>query len=99
MKRVIVRYRVKKNRVAEHEALIHDVFAELAKKEPAGFRYGVFKEPDGVTFVHIATIEGKGNPPREDQPRSAPSLRKISERAVRSNRKALDLQEAGNYRF
>jgi hypothetical protein len=97
MKRVIVRYRVKKNRVAEHEALIQDVFAELTKKEPAGLRYGVFKEPDGVTFVHVATIEGKGNPLEKIAAFGAFTA-KISERAEEQP-KALDLQEVGNYRF
>jgi hypothetical protein len=62
MKRVIVRYRVKRDRVAEHEKLIHAVFEELQKKEPAGIRYGAFREPDGVSFVHVAFITAKGNP-------------------------------------
>jgi hypothetical protein len=62
MRKVIVRYRLKKDRVAEHEALIHDVFAELAKTEPAGLRYAAFKQADGVSYVHVAFVDGKKNP-------------------------------------
>ena len=62
MRKVMVRYKVKKDRVEEHEALIRNVFEELGKAAPAGIRYGAFKQPDGVSFVHIAFIEAKSNP-------------------------------------
>ncbi len=62
MRRVIVRYRVKPERIAEHEALIRDVFDELRKTSPDGLRYGAFKQPDGVSFVHIAFVAGEKNP-------------------------------------
>ena len=58
----MVRYRVKPDRVAEHEALIGEVFAELARAAPPGLRYGAFRQPDGVSFVHVAVIEGEKNP-------------------------------------
>ena len=62
MRRTIVRYKVKPDRVAEHEALIQAVFAELATSQPAGLRYGAFKQGDGVSFVHFAIVEGDTNP-------------------------------------
>jgi hypothetical protein len=62
MRRVIVRYKVKTDRVAEHETLLRAVFAELAKTEPKGIRYGAFKQPDGVSFAHIAFIDAEKNP-------------------------------------
>jgi hypothetical protein len=58
----MVRYRVKRSRVAEHEKLLRAVFVELKKTAPAGIRYGAFKQPDGVSFVHVAFLEGKKNP-------------------------------------
>ena len=61
-KQVLVRYKVKSDRVFEHERLIRDVFAELAKTAPAGIRYGAYKEGDGVTFVHIAFLSTDANP-------------------------------------
>jgi len=62
MRRVMVRYRVKPERVEEHEALVRAVFAELQAKAPAGIRYAAFKQPDGVSFVHVAFVEADPNP-------------------------------------
>jgi hypothetical protein len=62
MRNVIVRYKVKRERVEEHEALLRAVFDELAKTAPPGIRYGAFKQPDGQTFVHIAFISAATNP-------------------------------------
>jgi hypothetical protein len=54
MTRVMVRYTVKPDRVAENEQLVRDVYAELARTQPDGLRYATFKLPDGVSFVHLA---------------------------------------------
>src|SRR5512143_1189322 len=62
MRRVIVTYKVKPERVEEHEALIRAVFDELAKTKPDGLRYGAFKRPDGVSFVHTAFVSVDQNP-------------------------------------
>jgi hypothetical protein len=62
MRRVMVCYRVKADRVQEHETLIRAVFDELAKTAPAGIRYGAFKRADGVSFVHVASIAAEKNP-------------------------------------
>jgi hypothetical protein len=53
MRRVMVRYRVKPEHVAENEALIRAVYAELEQTEPNGIRYATFKLDDGATFVHL----------------------------------------------
>jgi hypothetical protein len=58
----MVRYRVKKDRVAEHEELLRAVFDELRRTEPKGIRYGAFRLPDGVSFVHVAFVEADKNP-------------------------------------
>jgi len=54
MTRVMVRYKVKPERVAENEELVRSVYSELAQAAPEGLRYGTFKLEDGVSFVHIA---------------------------------------------
>jgi hypothetical protein len=54
VRRVIVRYRVKPERVEENERLVRAVYEELHRAGPAGFRYATFKLDDGVTFVHVA---------------------------------------------
>jgi hypothetical protein len=61
MPQVMVRYRVKPERVAENEELVRAVYAELAASRPDGLRYATFKLPDGVTFVHVAE-HGEDNP-------------------------------------
>jgi hypothetical protein len=62
MRRVMVSYRVKPDRVAENEELIRAVYEELHSSAPQGLRYGTFKRDDGVTFVHIAEMGQGGNP-------------------------------------
>jgi hypothetical protein len=62
MKTVMVRYRVKAERAAENEEYIRAVFAELERSRPAGLEYASFEQEDGVSFVHIASIEGTDNP-------------------------------------
>lgn len=58
MATTVVRYKVKEGRGDENQALVEAVFAELASKSPDGFRYGTIRLDDGVTFVHIAIVEG-----------------------------------------
>ena len=57
MKRIMVRYKVKADKVSENEAFISQVFEELHSGQPDGIRYASFKLPDGQSFVHIVSIE------------------------------------------
>jgi hypothetical protein len=61
MKRVIVRYKIKPERVEENVALVQRVFAQLARDKPDGIKYATFKLDD-ATFVHVATVDGEKNP-------------------------------------
>jgi hypothetical protein len=58
----MVRYKVKPDRVEENEQLVRAVYDELAATGPAGLRYATFRLDDGVSFVHIASVEGERNP-------------------------------------
>ena len=62
MRQVMVRYKVKPDRADENEALVRAVYEELAATEPPGLRYATYRLEDGVTFVHLATVEGEHNP-------------------------------------
>jgi hypothetical protein len=62
MRQVMVRYKVKPDRAGENEQLVRAVYDELAAMAPAGLRYATFRLDDGVSFVHIATVEGERNP-------------------------------------
>ncbi len=57
MPSVVVRYKVKPERVEENRGLIERVFAELGAVAPQGIRYASFQLEDGVSFVHVASIE------------------------------------------
>jgi hypothetical protein len=54
MQRVtLVTYETKPEMAAENEALSRAVFKELEARRPGEVAYGLFKAPDGVTFVHL----------------------------------------------
>ena len=57
MKRVMVRYKVKADRVVEHEGYITGVFQQLEREKPDGLSYACFRLDDGASYVHIATME------------------------------------------
>jgi hypothetical protein len=52
MKRTLIRYKTKPERVQENEHLIGKVFQELREKSSQGIRYLALKLSDG-TFVHF----------------------------------------------
>lgn len=54
---MLVRYKVKPGRAAENRSYIEKVFQELKANGPDGIRYASFILDDGVSFVHIASIE------------------------------------------
>ena len=59
MRQVMVRYKVKPQRVAENEELVRAVYDELRRTDPAGLRYATFRLDDGVSFVHLAVTESE----------------------------------------
>jgi hypothetical protein len=96
MKRVMVRYKVRPEHVAENEQLVRDVYEELGRVRPEGLRYATFKLDDGVSFVHLAT-HSEDNPLREIESfgRFQAAIReRCDEPPV-----AIELEEIGSYRF
>jgi hypothetical protein len=59
MKRILVQYKVKADKADENIKFIKKVFEELTENNPNGIRYASFSKPDGLSFVHIASIETK----------------------------------------
>jgi hypothetical protein len=53
---VVVRYRTRPERADENQALVEQVFAELAATQPTGLRYATFRLADGESFVHVAEV-------------------------------------------
>ena len=62
MRQVIVRYKVKPDRVEENEELVRAVYEELGRVDHGGVRYVTYRLDDGVTFLHLATSEDGESP-------------------------------------
>lgn len=58
----VIRYRTSPESADENERLIRAVFAELAERKPDGLQYAAFRLDDGVSFLHIAVLDGAENP-------------------------------------
>ena len=58
----VIRYKTHPEKADENERLIREVFAELAKQNPEGLQYAAFRLDDGVSFLHVAMIDGEKNP-------------------------------------
>jgi hypothetical protein len=57
VKRVMVQYKVRPDRVAENEELVRAVYDELQRTRPDGPKYATFQLPDAVSLVHLAEIQ------------------------------------------
>ena len=99
IRRIMVRYAVKPDRVDENERLIRDVYEELARTAPAGIRYATFRLGDGVSFMHLASVEtDDGRNPLEQVAAFARFQENIGDRC--DGRPVVsDLHEIGSYRM
>jgi hypothetical protein len=95
----MVRYKVKADRAAENEEYIRKVFEELEDTSPDGLRYASFKLDDGLSFVHVASIETDGghNPLAETEAFKAFQA-EIKDRCEEPP-VAVELHEIGSYRL
>lgn len=57
MRQLIVRYRLRPDQVETNERLVRAVYDELRTARATGIRYATFRADDGVTFLHLASIE------------------------------------------
>jgi hypothetical protein len=58
----VIRYTTKPECADANAGLIEAVFAELAESKPEGLHYTAFRLDDGVTFLHVAVVDGEDNP-------------------------------------
>jgi hypothetical protein len=98
-RRVMVRYKVRADQAAENERLVRAVYEELHRTRPDGIRYATFKLDDGVSFVHIASVETEdGRNPLQDvtafRAFQQDAAARCEERPVSG-----ELHEIGSYRF
>lgn len=93
----IVRYTTRPERADENERLIQQVFAELNAKDPGEIAYAAFRLADGVSFVHVAVLEGERNPLQESAAFAAFQAG-IADRCV-TGPAGTDAQMVGSYRM
>ncbi len=96
MKTVMVRYKLKPEAAAENEALIKQVFVQLARDKPAGMRYQVFKQADGVSFVHVSAFDNPAGNPLTQLDAFKAFIAGIKERCVEQP-VPVELQQVGRY--
>ncbi len=92
----MVRYRVKPDQVERNEELVRAVYDELDRTSPAGLRYGTFRMDDGVSFVHVASVETDGPNPLQVVEAFARFQDGIAERCDEPP-VAVELTEVGSY--
>ena len=99
MKRISVQYKVKKDKAEENIKFIQNVFDELKVNSPAGLRYASFYQPDGLSFVHIASVESEdGKNPLAESKAFTDFQKDIKDRCELPPQ-AIELQEIGSYNF
>lgn len=99
MRRVMVRYTVKSDEAAHNQRLIEAVFAQLAAEQPGGLRYASFKLADGVSFMHIASVEtDDGKNPLLAVEAFKAFTAKVADRCVQPP-VTVELDEVGSYRI
>lgn len=99
MKRMIVRYKVKADRAGENQQYVEKVFEELRRNVPSGLRYATFKQSDGVSFVHLVSIEtATGENPLSQSPAFQAFQVGIKDRCEEQP-VVTELEEVGSYQF
>jgi quinol monooxygenase YgiN len=98
MKRVMVRYKVKPDQIAENEALVRAVYDELHRGNATTLRYATFVLDDGVSFVHIHSNEAEeGHNALADLPAFKAFQNGIAERCDEAP-VVTELREIGSFR-
>ncbi|MDP6352543.1 MAG: hypothetical protein QF926_05040 [Alphaproteobacteria bacterium] len=99
MKTVMVRYKVKPGRIDENRQYIDRVFEALSQSRPEGLRYASFRMPDGVSFVHVASVDtADGTNPLSETPAFQAFTADIRERCDEPPA-AVELELVGSYRL
>ena len=68
MRDVMVRYTTRADRAEENATLIGAVFESLKATAPSGISYSSYRLDDGVSFVHIASVDDATNNPLQSLP-------------------------------
>jgi hypothetical protein len=98
MKRTVVRYKVKADRIEENNRLLEDVFKELKTKSLEGVRYMTLQSGDGW-YTHFTTVDKDGVNPITQLDSFKTYLAGVRDRVVEPPHQANDVTVIGNYRM
>ena len=98
MRQVIVRYRVKPDRVDENEKLVRAVYEELDRTKPEGLRYATLRLDDGVSLVHLSESEADTSPLTE-VPAFKAFQKEIADRTEEEGPVVTEVEVVGSYGF
>ncbi len=98
MRQVMVRYKVKPERVEENSELVRAVYDELQRTQPDGLRYATFRLDDGVSFVHVAVERDDGRHRLREVNAFQAFQREISDRCDEQP-VVTELREIGSFGF
>jgi quinol monooxygenase YgiN len=82
MTTIMVRYKTKPDSADDNESLVRAVFAQLKTNAPDGLRYATFRLEDGVSFVHIATVDSTDDNPLVELPAFKAFQRELKQRCA-----------------
>lgn len=82
MKVVVVTYRTSVAEGDRNQALVEDVFDELAREDGGGIGYAAFRLDDGTSFVHVAVIDDPNRNVLQTLPAFAEFQRDLGARCV-----------------
>jgi len=98
MQQVMVRYTVRPEQAEHNQQLIQEVYGALHTVAPEGLRYATFVLEDGVSFLHLATIDtASGDNPLTALPAFAAFTNDIASRCVEPP-VVIDVRTVGAYR-
>jgi hypothetical protein len=93
----VIRYTTRPECAEENARLVGAVYAELAEQRPEGLQYATLRLDDGVSFVHIAVLDGEVNP-LSTSPAFSAFQAEIGERLA-SGPEQSDATVVGSYRL
>ena len=97
MKTIMVRYKTSSEATGDTNAtLVRAVFEELRTRAPGGIRYTSYRLADGVTFIHIASVETRGDNPLTALPAFKAFQAQLRDRCVEAP-VVTDLSVVGSY--
>lgn len=98
MKRTVVSYRIKSDRIEENTRLLKNIFAELEAKALPGVHYVTLQTGDGW-YTHFTTVETDGVNPITTLDSFKAYVVGVRERCAEPPQQSNDVTVVGNYRM